>query len=378
MKYLFRKKRNIVLISLLDAVGGWLYGLRRITKPDHSREALHFLVIRLDHIGDALIATAVPKAIKENYPKARVTFLAGSWGAPLLENNPFIDQVLIYDAPWFARGQKAFSWADYFTLGRKLRGLSIDVALGLRGDLRENFLMAHARIPKRIGYGVTGGSFWLTDVVPYRQGVHEEEHLRDLLNLLSIKTSVLKPGLYLSEKEKRGAEEWALNLGLLPDTRWVGIQVGAGASSKDWPKTKFERFLELFGKHFPAYGLVFLGNNPEKMNELRLVEGVKYLNLVGRTSLRDLLVLMAKFAAFVGPDSGPTHIAAAMGVPTVFIYSGTNDIVRWKPLSEEATVLRHEVSCSPCEREICNVNGHPCLAGISPESVLRALEGKLK
>jgi heptosyltransferase-2 len=94
--------------------------------------------------------------------------------------------------------------------------------------------------------------------------------------------------------------------------------------------------------------------------------------------LRELAAILPFFDAFVGPDSGPTHIAASAGVPTIFIYSGTNEWERWKPLAEDAIALRNRVECSPCEREVCPVKGHPCLSGIPAEEAIKALESKLK
>ena len=94
--------------------------------------------------------------------------------------------------------------------------------------------------------------------------------------------------------------------------------------------------------------------------------------------MRDLCLLMKRFRVFIGPDSGPTHIAASLGVPSLFLYSGTNVFEQWKPLSEAAVILRHSVPCSPCHLEVCNVQGHPCMSEIKPEAVLKALEEKLR
>ena len=90
-KYVFRKRVNILAATLIDAVGYCF--LRLFHRPKHrsKKELKNILIIRLDHLGDVLSATAVPKILKENFTACRVTFLTSSWAAPLLENNPFID-----------------------------------------------------------------------------------------------------------------------------------------------------------------------------------------------------------------------------------------------------------------------------------------------
>jgi ADP-heptose:LPS heptosyltransferase len=102
------------------------------------------------------------------------------------------------------------------------------------------------------------------------------------------------------------------------------------------------------------------------------------VDLGGRTSLRQLCALMPLLDAFIGPDSGPTHLAAASGVPTVFLFSGQNEYGRWKPRAERARTLRREVPCAPCGLRRCTVAGHPCMAGIDPAEALEALASVMR
>src|SRR3989338_9593826 len=177
MKYIFKKKTNFFLISLFDAIGYSLSLLLRRAKSytDSQASFKNILLIRMDHLGDVLPCTAVPKIIKENFPNARVFFLTSSWAAPLLLNNPFVDDVMVFDAPWFAKSRYA---KDRQALGlskliSELRKRSIDIALGPRGDLRENMIFWFDGIKHRVGYGITGGGFLLTQEAPYEKGAHE-------------------------------------------------------------------------------------------------------------------------------------------------------------------------------------------------------------
>ncbi len=389
MKYIFKKKRNIFLASLIDAAGYLLARILRWRRPQRrggaGRTVGHVLVIRMDHLGDVLLASPAPKAIKENYPHSRVSFLTSSWAAPLLENNPFVDEVMIYDAPWFTKKRYKKN-PNALSLGRLIRALRekrIDTALGLRGDLRENLIMALSGIKERVGYGVTGGGFLLTKEIIYRKLAHERERLSEALKGIGIKSALLEPHIYFSEEEERLFSSKLASLGLARGGKYIGFQVDAGTSAKEWPASHIQDFLKELSGRFPDYKIVLVGSSlktsfPRK-RESDLIPAfagmtTSIVDLRGKTTLRELCLSLKTLNVFVGFDSGPAHIAAALGVPTVFLYSGTNAFDQWKPLAENARVLRHPVPCSPCGLEVCNVKGHPCMSEIKLEEVIRALD----
>jgi ADP-heptose:LPS heptosyltransferase len=371
MKYVFRKKRNVFLVRLLDLAGYALTWWGRRRRPRSIRRPESILVIRLDHIGDVLTATGVPKILKESFPSARVSFLTSSQSAPLLENNPFVDEVLIYDAPWFLKKRRVglSSNSSFLGLVNILKKKGIDTAVGLRGDLRENLLMALAGIPQRIGYGITGGGFWLTKEAPYRKLGHERERALELLKSLGASRSILEPKIYFSEKEEADFFAKRALLGFETGKKTVGFQMEAGTPAKEWPREHALKFIQSFNENFPKSRLLVLGSKPVNLER----QASWVTNLTGKTSLRELCLILKNLDAFVGPDSGPSHIAAALGIPTLFLYSGTNVYEQWKPVVENAQVLRHPVPCSPCGLEVCNVPGHPCLSKIEPEAAISIL-----
>ena len=301
--------------------------------------------------------------------------LTSSVGAVLFDNNPFVDEVLVYDAPWFLRkGEKSASKKlSLAKLASILRKKKFDLGLAPRGDLRENFLMKLAGISERVGYGITGGGFFLTQEVAYRKNAHESEASLDLLKAIGIRADRLKPQLFFSEEERRAFEIRMRGWGLEPGVRYVGFQTHAGASSKNWESAHASTFLKNATDRFPKERVVLLGTDAKIVDGMVLDSSATRINLVGRTTLRELCLLMKYFKVFVGPDSGPTHLASALGVSTLFLYSGTNSWTRWKPLAEDAVVLRKDVPCAPCALNVCNVQGHPCLSRITPEEVLEAL-----
>ncbi len=371
MRYHFKKKRYIFLARLLDLVGSPAKRLRRGRLP---RDFKKILIVRLDHLGDVVLSTAMPKAVKEAFPESRLVFLTSSGGASLLQGNPFVDNILVYDAPWFSRG--GAGRGSYLKTVAALRAEHFDVGIAPRGDLRENALMALAGVRERIGYGVTGGGFLLTREGRYPETAHEIESSRQLLKMLGAEFPSFNPAVYLSDAERGGFAAKLAEWGMDKDKRYVGFQPEAGYPSKNWPAGHVRDFVDGFVREFGDRELVVVGERGR--GTVELPGGVRALDLRGRTTLRELCYLMEFFDFFVGPDSGPAHLASARGVPTLFLYSGTNTFERWRPLEDSAFVLRREVPCSPCHLNICNVPGHPCMTGILPEDALNVLRLHLK
>ena len=379
MKYIFRKIRYLYLAAAADTVGFFLLWLFSPKRPFSTRDLKKVLLIRMDHLGDVLLSTGTPKAIKENIPEAKLTFLTSSWAAPLLDQNPFIDEVLIFDAQWFLqkRYERKASSLGFWELVHLLKKRKFDLGIGLRGDARENQMMWLAGIRERIGYGVTGGGFFLTKEVHYRKRIHEKDRLVNLLRPLGIRGDLFKSRLYLSDRELVQADERLASLGLAKNDRLVGFQFGAGTLSKDWEEDLILDLLERFGKEFPSYRVILVGTRADQPGLERAAQMGHCVDLVRKTTLRELCALMTRLRFFIGPDSGPTHIAAALGIPSIFLFSGTNRFEEWRPLAEFATALRHPVKCSPCGLKVCNVPGHPCMSGIRPEDVLKVLRERL-
>lgn len=362
MRYVYRSSLKRAAASVVDSIG---YALTQPLRRDASVPAdpRRILIVRLDHLGDILLTTGLPKILKEIYPLARVDVLVPSWGAPLFDNNPFVDETLRYDAPWFAGGRfKRSGGSPGLTkLIAQLRGRRYQVGLSLRGDAREHLILSLAGVGYTLGYGITGGGFLLSKVVPYHPGVHELRRRDALLRELGATHFESHPRLYSGPGEDPAA--LLRQLGVPAGVPLVGVQTGAGASSKEWSDDTFMKFIKEVAQALPETHLVLIGTRkrpvpPEMAEQIH--------DLTGRTGIRQMCVLMRGLRAFVGYDSGPTHIAAALDVPTLFLYSGVNRYDEWRPLAESARTLCHAVACSPCDRTVCPVAGHPCMEGIDP------------
>ena len=374
MRYVFRKKGYALLASILDGIGNVLVSSPgRHGVPLRKISPKKILIVRLDHLGDVLQAAALPQVLKENFSGAEIHFLTNAAGETLLRNNPYVNRVWIFSPGWYKRsGAKSPSEPKFSDLLRSLRAERFDLALAPRGDIRENFLLWRIRAKIRLGYGITGGGFFLTHRVPYAWNAHESRHALDLLHSLGIQPAPLKTKLYWTHEEEAGYRQSLKEKCFLED-KWVAIQVDAGTSAKKWPLQNLEKLLAALAAGAPHLKIVLLGDDTDGAKYLEKIlsklPGKNCLNLVGKTSLRELFYLMRSLRAYVGPDSGPAHVAASQAIPTLFLFSGTNSFDQWKSLAESAHFLRHAVPCSPCHRTQCPVEGHPCMSGIGAEDV---------
>jgi ADP-heptose:LPS heptosyltransferase len=191
----------------------------------------------------------------------------------------------------------------------------------------------------------------------------------------------LVPKIYFSQEEERAFPERLRQWGVEGDG-WIGVQADAGTEAKEWPLDNLDGFLRICEADESSSRFVFVGADLRRAQWLegRLARNPseRRVSLVGKTDLRLLFYLIRSLRAFVGPDSGPTHVAAAFGRPTLFLASGTNVFEQWKPAADNAEFLRNPVPCAPCQLRRCPVNGHPCMSGIQPEQVAAWLKERVR
>jgi heptosyltransferase III len=356
-RYAFRAGWKRALAAAFDFVGGLFFRV----KAQLPRDPKTILLVRLDHIGDVLAATGIPQCLKAHFPKAKLIVLTSRSGAGVIGNNPYVDEVITFEPKWFNRGEPMRE-RSLGRLASELRAKKIDLALGLRGDLRENYLFWRAGVGYSVGYGITGGGFFLDRELTYRWTGHEIQHSLDILRFIGIRRDHLLPALFLTDEEivesQHLREEWGPKV--------VGIQMDAGDPSKFWPESTRRDFLERAFKDFPEHKFVFIGkddNIRRWVDEFIRSNPSQALNLMGKGEggVRELLVRVRACAYFIGSDSGPTHIAAAFGLPTLVLYNGDNDFERWRPLAENAEGVKRPES-----------------GDIKPETLLRWLKERLR
>jgi ADP-heptose:LPS heptosyltransferase len=363
--YAFRKRHLRRLAGAVDAVGDRLVRRRRPAPPTAPAK---LLVIRLDHLGDVLFATPALRALREAFPAAHITLLAGPWTAAVA--NQHVDAVYEADVPWFARPRRAGGAGTWWSVLRWIRAQRFDTAIDLRGDFRHALWLWAARVPVRIGSGATGGGWLLTHEVTSR-AVHEVERNLDMVRVLSpsARSGALVP---VTSAPQSAAAVLLSEVGVGAQQPILLVHAGAGYATKLWEPEKLAACLDALQGSGLAPVFVGTGADRAATDAVRARTRIPVGDLTGRTSLPELAALCARATAFLGGDSGPAHVAVAAGLPCVLVYSGVNDVARWGPWGGTVRVLHHPVHCSPCGLAVCAYD-HECMRGIPPQAARDAL-----
>jgi heptosyltransferase-2 len=332
---------------------------------DGPPEQIARILVRMPNwIGDAVMATPALMAIRQAFPAARLTVVANPLVAELFSFHPGCDQVIVFDKLGKHRGLPGF-----LRFCRELRRERCDFAVLLQNAFEAAVMALLAGIPRRAGYRTDGRGLLLTAAVPAvdkKHGLHHVDYYLRMLRQLGMSADDRRLLLALTPGEERRAVE------LLGSGEWVVINPGASyGAAKRWVP---ERFAVVADGLAAEYGVkVVLTGGPGEAeigaDIVRAMHG-EALNLIGRTSVRELMAVLARCRLLVTNDSGPMHVAAAFGVPVVAVF-GPTDHTTTSPLVEACRIVRSEVECAPCMLRECPTD-HRCMTRVTADDVLAA------
>lgn len=369
--YSFKKPFKRFLAGVLDGAGGLIFG--RPQKPLPPLEDLRrLLVIRLDHLGDVIGVLPLIHQISLLKPKPYLALGVSPAGAELLRDTPGIDQWITFNAPWFSRGSasksRGFGSLDLIRLIRKGR---FDASFDLRGDLRHHVLLSLSKIPCRMGYGVTGGAFLLTYELEWRKGLTPAESNLEFLKAFNQQPADSVPTLNWTPRP----DEVAWLHQMVSGRDFMLFHIDAGTPAKRWPS---DRYVPLIDKARRAGLLpILIGSNPNLSQNI-LKQTPEAIDLLGKTTLAQMVTLISRARGIVSTDSGPAHIAAALKKPALILWSGTSDPALWKPRGERIFHVQAHVPCEYCGQEICPLPEQICMTHLTPDQAMPVLEEVLQ
>ena len=328
------------------------------------------LIRAVNWLGDAVMTTPAIGTVREFFPAARITLLATPLVAELFTPHPWVDEVLVFDRNGRHRGL-----GGRLRLAAELKGHAFDLAIILPNSFDAALIPWLARIPRRLGLLSDGRGMLLNYGMPkHLQATsgHQSEAYLSILSHFGITASARPQLLATTPAEDGAAAELLGSGGINPDDFVVGINPGATyGSAKRWYPERFAAVADDLAVRWGAK-TVLTGGPGETAIAADIAGSVtsRCLNLAGRTRVRELMAVIKRCNFFITNDSGPMHIAAAVGIPVVAMF-GPTSAIRTGPYGTGHRVLVGSVPCSPCFSRVCRHDPEmECLHVIKPTQVV--------
>ena len=372
-------RRERAVVRTADALLAPLGIVRRIFGARTASMPSRILALRLERIGDFVMTMPALTALKAAAPGAKLDVAVGSWNADLARALAGIDGVHTLDAEWLTRDAGGRSMTSLLAAAAAWRARKYDLAINFEPDIRSNLMLAVSGAKRLAGFASGGGGTLLDVAVDFDPRAHTADnnlHLaRAALGLATLPPA--QPTLALPDDAVTFARERLRPAGARLK---AGIHVSGGREIKQWPPERFADVARaLVGRRDVC--VVLTGAAPDRP----LVDAVKaglprdqVIDVAGSVPLLPLAALLRELDVFVTGDTGPMHLACAVGTPIVAVF-GPSDPARYAPRGARDRIVRVDLPCSPCNRirlppARCTGHTPDCLDAVGVEGVLRAVD----
>jgi ADP-heptose:LPS heptosyltransferase len=413
--------RERVLVGLADAgltvaaaVARLAPGRRKASARADGREwPRRILLLRLERIGDLLMSAPAIAAVRQFAPDAEIDLVVGSWNTSIARLIPGIDRVETLDASWLSRGSGGGGMRALMKQARGWRTRGYDLAINFEGDIRSHLLVALSGATERAGFTMAGGGPLLTRRFEFDPRQHTTANalrlVRDTFAALDRASGSATRRAASLDKLENSKQGEGQDFPPLPDTgvrglaappfrlqlpalareraaalvgreaRVIALHASGGRAIKQWPPERFADAAARVAREYDAT-LVLTGSPGDRpiVDEVRakLPDDIAVIDLAGELELPILGAVLERCLVFLTGDTGPMHLAAAVGTPTVAVF-GLSDPARYAPLSTRHRVVRIDLPCAPCNRvrlppERCQGHTPDCLVGVTVDAVVRA------
>ena len=343
----------------------------------------NIIVNALVNLGDVILTTSAVALLKKAYPDARITMLVKQVERQAVVNNPFIDDVIVFDYK-----AKSNSFRQMLDMAHEIRDRHFDISFSFDRKLRPAILMFLAGVPVRVGADrifddKPSHVTWL-----YTKTVHIPHDLENTLQAETYQEIVRQytgikdhaQPVFADTTPENDAHVDELFASLPKAEHYIALCVKGTFELKTWPKEYFVEVVKaLADKYNVSFFITGAPGDKSYVDEVIADMPVPVANFCGHTSLTDLAAIFKRVDLFVTVDTGATHIAATTGVPMVTMYGCTSP-KRWHPINKNAFVFTSEEPCCPCKyrAEECPSNPKPnCLWHVKPEAVIKKCEEML-
>ena len=359
-------RRERALVGAADAVLGAATRVALRGRRQMPVQPQRILLLRIERIGDLIMALPAIRDVRALAPEAEIDLVVGAWNAELAAALPYVTRVLTMTPRWLARGDGGESFPALVRTAVSWRRRAYDVAINFEPDIRTNLLLALSGARWKAGWTTGGGGALLDRGRAYDTGAHTSANLRQLVaDVFSVQPSPSNlPLLVLPDRTREHAAHRLGRTG----RPLAGVHVSGG------------RLVKHDGARILLTGSA--GDRAMVDQVKAVLSADDVIDVAGEASLLELAALIERCDVFVTGDTGPMHLAAAVGTPIVAVF-GPSDPRRYAPTGPADRVIRIDLPCSPCNRirrppDPCVGIIPACLTGIPSDRVYDAASAAIR
>ncbi|MDI6776690.1 MAG: glycosyltransferase family 9 protein [Syntrophales bacterium] len=339
---------------------------------------MNILIVKLSAIGDVVHTLPSLAALRKLYPTADITWVIEEATSDLIKEHPYLDRVIVsHRKRWIRdlkKGHIGKTIKDIRSFIKAIRGRPYDLVIDFHGLLKSAVIVLLSSGRRKLGYHSMQelSGLFLNEKIPEDMGKHAVFRYLDFLRYLGADMGEPEFLIPIQKENRERVEELLKTNHIDRKDGFVVVNPIAFWETKLWEEEKFARLCDLITEELKVR-VIFTGSECEKIHRLQSLMTLPSINLGGRTTLRDLAYLYQLAALLVTTDSGPMHIAAAVGTPVVALF-GPTDPSRTGPFGQGHTVIQKGLPCSPCFLKKCATK--KCMYEITAEDVFHEVKEK--
>ena len=345
---------------------------------------MNILIVKLSAIGDVIHTMPALNAIRSHFPDAHITWLVEEDAASLVEGHEALNRVLVSKRKRWMRGLRSSSFfsttSEIYRFIKELRDTDYDMILDFQALLKSGVLIALARGKRKIGFGkglehMEHSYIFLSERIPaVDMEIHALSRGMMFIDALGIPSNMVEYKLPVSRHDYEKVDGLMRTYGLLGAKPLIAINPVAKWETKLWANKKFSQLADILIDRYDAK-IVFTGGPDDRptIKDIMAVMKGHAVNLAGHTTLKMLAALYEKMVFVVSTDTGPMHMAAAVGTPVVALFGPT---APWRtgPFGSIHQIVRAELDCAPCFKRECKTID--CMEQISVQQVIDAIQSR--
>lgn len=334
----------------------------------------NILIVKMSAIGDVIHALPVAQALKEHYPASKITWMVEKAASDLLTMNPYIDEIILFDKPKYKSLAGLIKHGP--ELAKLLKSYHFDFVLDLQGLFKSAAIAWLSGAPSKIGYCNMRELSWLVSkpVCGANKDGHVIERYLDVARYLGCNVTEPQFGLRPDERDKEEAMRILSSAGLNIASPYIVMAPGTNWLSKCWPAENYAALADALAQKYKE-SIVLIGGAQDQERAEIIQAGSKadIINLIGKTTLKQLTCILQKSKLFIGGDTGPMHLAVAMGTTAMALF-GPSDADRNGPFGSRNIIIRKKLACSPCFKRTCA--DLQCMEQITVDDILAVIESR--